>query len=113
MAEALAERPATAKFYGLQQQAEREDDGAGEPHLCLSDYVAPRDGGPRDWIGMFACTAGHGLEEVVAEAKANNDDHSSYIIWPRRSPTASPRPWPSACTSSCAARSGATRRARR
>jgi 5-methyltetrahydrofolate--homocysteine methyltransferase len=73
-----ARNPA-AKFFGLRQQAEREDDGAGEPHLCVSDFIAPRDSGVSDWIGMFACTAGHGLEDVVAEAKKNNDDYT-YIM---------------------------------
>jgi 5-methyltetrahydrofolate--homocysteine methyltransferase len=72
-------RQPNAKFFGLRQQAERDDDSGAEPHLCVSDFVAPREAGVKDWIGMFACTAGHGLEEVVAAAKEANDDYT-YIM---------------------------------
>jgi cobalamin-dependent methionine synthase I len=50
------------KFFGLRQQAEKEDDK--EPYMCVSDFVAPKGSGLVDYIGMFACSAGHGLEEV-------------------------------------------------
>jgi 5-methyltetrahydrofolate--homocysteine methyltransferase len=53
-----------AKFFGLRQQAEKEDDK--EPYMCVSDFVAPKGSGLVDYIGMFACSAGHGLEEVRA-----------------------------------------------
>ena len=62
-----------ARFFGLRQQAEKEAND--EPYLCLSDFVAPKGSGVDDWVGMFACTAGHGLEEVVAEYKAAGDDY--------------------------------------
>jgi hypothetical protein len=51
-----------AKFFGLRQQAEKEGDD--EPYMCVSDFVAPKGSGLVDYIGMFACSAGHGLEEV-------------------------------------------------
>ena len=53
-----------AKFFGLRQQAEK--DAGDEPYYCLSDFVAPKGSGLRDYVGAFACTAGLGLEEVVA-----------------------------------------------
>jgi hypothetical protein len=51
-----------AKFFGLRQQAEK--DGDNEPYMCVSDFVAPKGSGLVDYIGMFACSAGHGLEKV-------------------------------------------------
>ncbi len=45
----------------------------------MSDFVAPKGSGIADYIGMFACTAGHGLDAVVAEYKAAGDDYS-YIM---------------------------------
>lgn len=51
-----------AKFFGLRQQAEKDSDT--EPYMCVSDFVAPKGSGLVDYIGMFACSAGHGLEEV-------------------------------------------------
>lgn len=65
-----------AKFYGLRQQAEKDGD---EPYMCVSDFVAPKESGLKDYIGMFACSAGHGLEEVVEGFKQAGDDYS-YIM---------------------------------
>ncbi|GIL82179.1 hypothetical protein Vretimale_7178 [Volvox reticuliferus] len=65
-----------AKLAGLRQQAEK--DGA-EPYYCISDFVAPKGSGLEDYVGMFACTAGHGLEEIIARFKAAGDDYS-YIM---------------------------------
>lgn len=56
------------KFYGLRQQAEKDND---EPYMCVSDFIAPKGSGVADYIGAFACSAGHGLEKVVAQYKAD------------------------------------------
>lgn len=64
------------KYYGLRQQAEKDGD---EPYLCVSDFIAPKTSNIIDYIGAFACSAGHGLEEVVAGFKAAHDDYS-YIM---------------------------------
>jgi hypothetical protein len=55
------------KFHGLRQQAEKDSD---EPYMCVSDFVAPKGSGVADYVGAFACSAGHGLEKVVAGFKA-------------------------------------------
>lgn len=34
------------------------------PYLCLSDFVAPKSSGKKDYIGMFAVTAGHGVDKM-------------------------------------------------
>lgn len=54
------------KFYGLRQQAEKDND---EPYMCVSDFIAPKGSGVADYVGAFACSAGHGLEKVVEEYK--------------------------------------------
>lgn len=54
------------KFYGLRQQAEKDND---EPYMCVSDFIAPKGSGVADYVGAFACSAGHGLEKVVAGFK--------------------------------------------
>ncbi len=40
-----------ARFHGLRQQAEKDSD---EPYMCLSDFVAPRESGLKDYLGLFA-----------------------------------------------------------
>ncbi len=51
----------------------------GAANLCLADFVAPTTGAPNDWIGMFAVTAGLGLDEVVARFEAEGDDYRAIL----------------------------------
>ena len=46
--------------------------------MALADFVAPI-GGPPDWIGGFAVTAGHGELEIAAQFKAAGDDYSAIL----------------------------------
>ncbi len=61
----------------LRQQAEKAE---GVPHIALSDYIAPKDSGREDYIGLFAVTAGFGQDELVAEFEKNHDDYNSILI---------------------------------
>ena len=46
--------------------------------MALADFIAPI-GGPPDWIGGFAVTAGHGELEIAARFKAAGDDYSAIL----------------------------------
>ena len=59
-------------FYTLRQQAEKESD---DPYMALSDFIAPASSGVKDYLGMFACSSGFGLEDVIEECRANHDDY--------------------------------------
>jgi len=64
-------------FFTLRQQLTKRD---GKPNVALSDFVAPRDSGKRDYVGGFVVTAG--IEEVaIAERfERANDDYSSILV---------------------------------
>ncbi len=64
-----------AVVHGLRQQFEKK----GRENLCLSDYVAPEDTGLADWIGAFAVSAGHGVDELAAGFEAEHDDYSAIL----------------------------------
>ena len=32
--------------------------------MCISDFVAPKESGVEDYIGMFAVSAGFGVKEM-------------------------------------------------
>jgi 5-methyltetrahydrofolate--homocysteine methyltransferase len=69
-------RHVKAVVHGLRQQfakGEREN-------LCLSDFVAPAGSGRQDWLGAFAVTAGHGVDELVAQHEAAHDDYSAILV---------------------------------
>ncbi len=63
-------------IHCLRQQRRYPD---GRNNLSLSDFVAPSDLGVEDYIGMFAVTAGLGLDELVAEFDRQNDVYSSIM----------------------------------
>jgi 5-methyltetrahydrofolate--homocysteine methyltransferase len=47
------------------------------PNFCLSDFVSPEK--RKDYFGMFAVTAGLGLEKLLVKFKANHDDYSDIM----------------------------------
>jgi len=57
----------------------QERNRAGGPNPCLSDFVAPEESGRSDWLGLFALTAGHGLDALVAERQAAGDDYGAIL----------------------------------
>jgi 5-methyltetrahydrofolate--homocysteine methyltransferase len=68
---------ADAVWHCLRQQSEKAGDRF---NLCLADFVAPRDGPARDYIGAFAVTTGIGVEERVRAFEARHDDYGAIMI---------------------------------
>lgn len=66
------------KMHFLRQQKEKSADG--EPYLCLSDFIAPKESGIVDCLGAFACTAGEEIEEYALSFKERNDDYNAILI---------------------------------
>ncbi len=66
-----------AKVHGLRQQMARSD---GEPNRCLSDFVAPVSSGKKDYLGAFAVTAGHGVEDWAKDLEKGNDDYQAILL---------------------------------
>jgi 5-methyltetrahydrofolate--homocysteine methyltransferase len=68
-------------WYGLRQQGVKPVvDGVQRPNQCLSDFIAPKDTGVADYIGMFAVTAGLGAEKIEKRFEAEGDDYSSIMV---------------------------------
>jgi len=65
-----------ATIHTLRQQMRRPP---GTPNLALADFVAPAGSGLPDWVGGFAVTAGLGLDALVAEFEAVQDDYSAIL----------------------------------
>ena len=64
-------------LHNLRQQQKKP---AGKPNRCLSDFVAPKDSGLKDYIGGFAVTAGIGIDEHIARFEAEHDDYQAIMI---------------------------------
>jgi 5-methyltetrahydrofolate--homocysteine methyltransferase len=68
-------------WYGMRQQGVKPVvDGVQRPNRCLTDFVAPKDSGVADYIGMFAVTAGLGVEKHEQRFLAANDDYSAIML---------------------------------
>ncbi|MEA5005468.1 MAG: methionine synthase [Rikenellaceae bacterium] len=66
-----------AHFPTLRQLTRKTKSG---PNLSLSDYIAPRESGKRDYIGMFCVSAGFGADQQAESFKAQLDDYSSIML---------------------------------
>jgi len=68
-------------YYGLRQQTEKPViDGVRRPNQCLADFIAPKSSGVQDYIGLFAVTAGLGIEKHEQRFEQANDDYSSIML---------------------------------
>lgn len=66
-----------ATLHFLRQQEIRSQDGSC---YALSDFVAPNEGSPRDYIGAFAVTAGQTVHEFAESFQRKGDDYSAIIV---------------------------------
>jgi 5-methyltetrahydrofolate--homocysteine methyltransferase len=65
-----------ARFHTLRQQS---DKGVGEPDQALADFIAPRETALVDSLGIFAVTAGIGIETLVQAFEKDHDDYNSIM----------------------------------
>ncbi|MBC8338020.1 MAG: methionine synthase [Rhodospirillales bacterium] len=68
---------AATTIHFLRQQMHKS--GARSNH-CLADFVAPKEGGPKDYLGGFAVTAGIGIEKKLADFEADHDDYNGILL---------------------------------
>jgi len=66
-----------ATFFTLRQQLQRRD---GKPNVALSDFVAPKSSGVKDYVGGFVVTAGLEEERIAERFARANDDYQSIMV---------------------------------
>jgi 5-methyltetrahydrofolate--homocysteine methyltransferase len=69
-------REVLARFHFLRQQQEKPK---GQFQHCLADYVAPKSTGRADYLGAFAVTTGHGVDELAAQFGRAHDDYNKIM----------------------------------
>ncbi|MBI2192533.1 MAG: methionine synthase [Planctomycetes bacterium] len=55
------------------------DKGSGQPNLALADFLAPRESRLVDYLGLFAVSAGFGLDALTARFEREHDDYRSLL----------------------------------
>ncbi len=67
-------------WRGLRQQTERPVvDGVRRPNRALADFIAPKGTVP-DYIGLFAVTAGLGVDKKEQQFIDDLDDYSAIML---------------------------------
>lgn len=64
-------------FRTLRQQSQKS---ANLPNIALSDYIAPKETGVKDYIGGFAVTAGIGIEKWIEKFESEQDDYNKIML---------------------------------
>ena len=64
-------------LHTIRQQMQKS---SGEPNIALADFIAPKESGVEDYIGMFAVTAGIGIEKLIEKFEKEHDDYNSIMI---------------------------------
>jgi len=64
-------------LHTIRQQSIKSKD---IPNIALSDFIAPKDTGKKDYVGLFVVTAGIGIEKLVAKFESDNDDYNSIMV---------------------------------
>ncbi len=64
-------------LHTLRSQADKSDN---VPNLALADFIAPKDSGKLDYVGAFAVTTGHGVDELVKKYETDHDDYSAIMV---------------------------------
>ena len=73
-------REVLLRWNPLRLQTERPVvDGVKRPNRSLADFIAPK-GLKADYIGLFAVTAGLGIEKREAQFAAEHDDYSAIML---------------------------------
>ncbi|SEI53571.1 methionine synthase (B12-dependent) [Paraburkholderia diazotrophica] len=68
-------------WRNLRQQSVRPVvDGVMRPNRSLADFIAPKDSGVADYIGMFAVTAGLGVDAKEKQFEQDHDDYSAIML---------------------------------
>ena len=60
----------------LRQQNKKAPD---LPNYALSDFIAPRETGKKDYIGAFVVSCGFGADELAKKFEADLDDYNSIM----------------------------------
>lgn len=63
-----------ARMPQLRQQSEQD------MNVSLADFIAPEDSGVADYVGLFAVTAGVGIDEHVLAFQKAGDDYSAIML---------------------------------
>ena len=64
-------------FHTLRQQNIKQKE---QVNFALADFIAPKSSNKSDYLGAFAVTTGHGVEECAKKYESENDDYHAIMV---------------------------------
>ena len=64
-------------LHTIRQQMLKSD---RQPNIALADFIAPKESQVEDYIGMFAVTAGIGIENLIEKFEKEHDDYNIILV---------------------------------
>ena len=58
----------------------QEQKTEGVPNLCLSDFILNKTSGKKDYMGLFAVTAGLQADDLAAKYNEKGDDYNAIMV---------------------------------
>src|SRR5215218_9222742 len=78
--EVYADESRTSVLTTLRFLRQQKAKPPGRPNRSLADFVAPKETGLEDHIGLFAVTAGIGAEEAARRFEEDHDDYNAIMV---------------------------------
>ncbi len=60
-------------FCTIRQQYKKDKN---QPNIALADFTAPKENSNADYIGLFACTTGIGIDKITESFRQDHDDYN-------------------------------------
>jgi 5-methyltetrahydrofolate--homocysteine methyltransferase len=73
--EVYGDESRTAPLCTLHTLRQQKPQPEGKPNLALSDFIAPKESGVKDYIGGFALTAGLRIQNILDTFQKEHDDY--------------------------------------
>ena len=77
--EVYSDESRTEVLKTLRNLRQQRKKAPGQFNYCLSDYIAPKESGVKDYIGAFAVTAGGNIEAYVKKFEEELDDYNAIM----------------------------------
>ena len=68
------------EIYQLLTLRQQSDKSGRVPNSALADFIAPKESGIQDYIGLFCVSTGFGVDEKAKEFEEIQDDYNAILV---------------------------------
>src|SRR5690606_3199705 len=68
------------EIYQLLTLRQQSDKSGRVPNSALADFIAPKESGIQDYVGLFCVSTGFGVDEKAKEFEEIQDDYNAILV---------------------------------